>query len=84
MLKRKKSSNQVSEPDVSNLLSSAQQIRSEIIISTLEEQEEANYLYWLSLTPTQRLELHYKMITAIYKDTLMKKIKNNQKIIFSL
>ena len=53
----------------------------EIIISSLEEQEEANYLYWLSLSPVQRLELHFKMITTIYKDALMKKNRNDKKTI---
>ena len=37
-----------------------------IIISTLTEQEESNYKYWLSLTPEQRLAEHYKLLQKIY------------------
>ncbi len=43
-----------------------------IVISSVKEQEESNYNYWLSLTPIQRLEAHYKLITALYKDELKK------------
>ena len=53
-----------------------------ITISTLQGQEEANYLYWLSLTPEKRLELHYNMITHFFADELKKKI-NMDKISFS-
>lgn len=74
----------VSEPESVYLTSLRHQAEGkEIVISSLEEQEEANYLYWLSLTPVQRFELHYKMISIIYKDALMKKKKTN-KIIFKL
>ena len=53
-----------------------------ITISTLQGQEEANYLYWLSLTPEKGLELHYKMITHFFADELKKKRKKD-KISFS-
>lgn len=55
-----------------------------ICISTLKGQEEANYIYWLSLTPEERFELHYTMIIRFFSDEIEKnkKIKND-KIIFT-
>lgn len=44
----------------------------EIVFTTLEGQEEANRIYWSSLTPVRRLELHYKMISQIYHDEMIK------------
>jgi len=44
----------------------------EIVITTLEGQEEANRIFWASLTPLKRLELHYKMISHIYHDEMIK------------
>jgi len=76
---KKKNSTIVSEPEANYLSSSIKQSNDEIIISSLEGQEEANYLYWLSLSPVQRLELHYKMITGFYSDALMKKKSRNDK-----
>ncbi|MDD3876506.1 MAG: hypothetical protein PHT69_07775 [Bacteroidales bacterium] len=70
----------VSEPLVSYQHSDGQLIGRDIIISSPEVQEEANYLYWLSLTPRQRLELHYKMASVFWQDALLKK-KINRKII---
>ncbi|MCX6234325.1 MAG: hypothetical protein NT175_06310 [Bacteroidetes bacterium] len=43
-----------------------------VTISSFNEQEEANYRYWLNLTPEQRFELHYKLITQFYADVIGK------------
>jgi hypothetical protein len=81
MAKRKK--NTVSEPDVVYTVSSAHQTsNNEIIVSSLKDQEEANYRYWLSLSPEKRFELHYKMITHFFADELKKK-RSTRKISFS-
>ncbi len=69
----KSDNNNVEEPNTSY---------NTITISTLQGQEEANYLYWLSLTPEKRLELHYKMVTHFFADELKKK-RNKDKISFS-
>lgn len=54
-----------------------------ITISSLEEQDDDNYYYWLSLTPEQRLELHYNMINHNFQDQLRKNKKTSMnKIIF--
>lgn len=37
-----------------------------ITISTITEQEESNYRYWLSLTPEERWAEHYKLLKRIY------------------
>jgi len=80
MTKRKpKTTNQISEPEISYSSSLLQQTEGKLItISSLEEQEEANYKYWLSLTPLQRFQLHYKMASAFwqFKSTIKKKYKN--------
>jgi len=73
------STDSVSETQVSYQLSTGQTPDREIIISSLDEQEEANYMYWLSLTPLQRLELHYKMASAFWHDSLS--VKKSKKII---
>ncbi|OPZ99675.1 MAG: hypothetical protein BWY70_00906 [Bacteroidetes bacterium ADurb.Bin408] len=85
MPKRKKGNiKSVSEPDVNYSLSSLHKGEGiEMVISSFEEQEEANYTYWLSLTPEERFELHYKMLGVIYKENLMKK-KKNKKIKFNI
>ena len=41
-----------------------------ITVSTVKEQEEANYRCWLKMTPEQRFELHYKLITGLYADVI--------------
>jgi hypothetical protein len=38
----------------------------DIEISSVEEQEAANYKLWGSLTPEQRLELHHLLIMQVY------------------
>ena len=37
-----------------------------ITISSFKEQEESNYEYYQQLTPGQRLELHYWLITGVF------------------
>lgn len=37
-----------------------------INISSLNEQEESNYRYWLSLTPEQRWAEHFKLLLRVY------------------
>ena len=44
-----------------------------ITISSFEEQEESNYEFWAHLTPKQRIELHYHMITQFFADELEEK-----------
>jgi uncharacterized protein (UPF0262 family) len=39
-----------------------------LIFSSLQEQEEDNYRYWLSLTPEQRIERATLLITHAFKD----------------
>jgi hypothetical protein len=41
-----------------------------IIVSSIQEQEDDNYMYWASLSPEQRLELHHHMISRIYSNEL--------------
>jgi len=52
-----------------------------IFFSTLAEQEEGNYRYWLSLTPEQRLENATTLIRHIFADQLQLPRKTNR-IIF--
>lgn len=52
-----------------------------ITISSFEEQEEDNYVFWAHLTPKQRLELHFHMISGFFADELNKK-KRYHKIEF--
>jgi hypothetical protein len=42
-----------------------------ISLTKLEDHEEANYSFWRSLTPSQRLELHQIMINSLYKDEML-------------
>jgi hypothetical protein len=49
-----------------------------ITISSFEEQEESNYEFWAHLTPRQRIELHYHMITGFFADELKQKKKYNK------
>jgi hypothetical protein len=37
-----------------------------IIISSLNEQDESNYRYWLSLSPEERWAEHYKLLQRVY------------------
>ena len=37
-----------------------------ITVSSFKEQEESNYEYWKQLTPGQRLELHYWLISGAF------------------
>lgn len=37
-----------------------------ITISTITEQEESNYRYWLSLTLEERWAEHYKLLKRVY------------------
>ena len=41
-----------------------------ITISSFEEQEEDNYIFWAHLTPAQRIELHYLMISTFFWNVL--------------
>jgi pectin methylesterase-like acyl-CoA thioesterase len=56
--------NQLQEPETAYLTTD------KVVISSTEAQDEDNYCYWASLTPKQRLELHYQMITHIYSNEL--------------
>lgn len=55
-----------------------------ITFSDFKGQEEENYIFWRSLTPRQRLELHYLMIEAMYQNTTGQSNNDNSKnIIFT-
>jgi hypothetical protein len=45
-----------------------------ITMSSLKEQEELNYIYWLSLSPEERWAEHFKLLQTIYGRN-----KNNKK-----
>ena len=84
--KPKKQNNMVNEP-LADYLKSERFNESfrKVEISSMKEQEEANYLFWLSITPEQRLELHYEMISQYFKVQLNKSRKTVwNKIIFDL
>lgn len=36
----------------------------------MKEQEKSNYIFWRSLTPSQRLELHQMIIDSLYHEEL--------------
>jgi hypothetical protein len=55
--------------------------RKSITFSTLEEQERDNYLYWIGLSPEQRLEQATLLIKALYREEL-KKPADYSRIIF--
>ncbi len=62
-----KKQNQAEEPLTGyNILQPEPGLTSSLEISTTEEQESSNYLYWCNLTPEQRLALHHQFITGIY------------------
>lgn len=45
-----------------------------ITFSILEEQEKDNYLFWIGLSPEQRLEQATLLIKALYKEELEKPV----------
>jgi hypothetical protein len=59
----------------------AKSSRKRITFSTLEEQERDNYLYWIGLSPEQRLEQATLLIKALYKEEL-KQPASYKKIVF--
>jgi hypothetical protein len=77
---RKQNKNIVSEPNADYTISSKQE--NTIILSSLKEQEEANYIYWLSLTPEKRFELHYNLVTHFFSDEIKKNKNSNNNIIY--
>ena len=52
-----------------------------LTVSTVAEQEQSNYLYWLSLTPSQRIANATELIRSIYADELRKPAKTKRIII---
>lgn len=38
-----------------------------------QQMEEANYAFWRSLTPNQRLELHQIMLASLYSESMTSK-----------
>ena len=52
-----------------------------LTVSTVAEQEQSNYLYWLSLTPSQRIANATELIRSVYADELSKPAKT-KRIIF--
>lgn len=49
-----------------------------ITISSFKEQEDDNYRFWAHLTPKQRIELHYLMISYLFHDVLDSQEKDYQ------
>lgn len=56
-----------------------------LTFSDLESLEEANYRFWRSLTPRQRLELHRIMVDSLYQEKLKNNSDNpsNKELIFT-
>jgi len=52
-----------------------------LTVSSVAEQEQDNYLYWLSLSPSQRIANATELIRSIYADELSKPAKT-KRIIF--
>ena len=52
-----------------------------ITFSTNKEQEESNYLYWLSLTPEERWAEHFKLLQSVYGKIPFSK-NNRSRIVF--
>ena len=46
-----------------------------LTISTVAEQEQNNYLFWLSLSPSQRIANATELIRSVYADELTKPAK---------
>lgn len=75
--KESKQHNQAQEPEMAYLATD------KVVISSTKEQNDDNYRYWACLSPKQRLELHYRMITRIYSKELKEsRPYNEQPIIF--
>jgi uncharacterized protein (UPF0262 family) len=55
-----------------------------LIFSTLSEQEEENYRYWLSITPEQRIANTTSLIRHIFADQLRESRAHNRIIFDSL
>lgn len=53
-------------------------IKRSIKLSSLKEQEEENYRYWLSLTPEQRVANSTALIKNVFADQLKSAKKNNR------
>jgi len=49
-----------------------------IIISSVHDQEQDNYRYWLSLTPEQRIASVTQMIREIFTEELKRPRKSNR------
>jgi hypothetical protein len=49
-----------------------------IIFSTVQDQENENYLYWLSLTPEARIASVTRIIKEIYAEELAKPCSSNR------
>jgi uncharacterized protein (UPF0262 family) len=56
-------------------------VKKNITFSSTEEQEESNYRYWLSLTPLQRLELHFRLLNQLYSEEIKKNRNRRYKTI---
>ncbi len=46
-----------------------------VTISSYKEQEEANFRYWLQMSPAERLDLNHKMMLQLFSD----KIEENKR-----
>jgi hypothetical protein len=68
---------QANEPLINYLTSQAYKDSFKTItVSSFEEQAEADYIFWGHLTPEQRIELHYYLITGFFPDVLKKSKKS--------
>jgi hypothetical protein len=68
----------VKEPEISY---SVEPTSKKLTISSLASQEQDNYLYWLSLTPSQRIANVTVLIRKVYADQLNQP-GNTEHIIF--
>ncbi len=68
----------VKEPAISY---SVEPTSKKLTISSLASQEQDNYLYWLSLSPSQRIANITELIRKVYADQLSQPA-NTKRIIF--
>jgi len=71
----------VAEPELSYAVKKNKIKAMSITISSIKEQEESNYEYWIGLTPEQRWAEHFKLLQGVYGKE-KKKLKTVDRIIF--
>ena len=71
-IKKSSSQDELKEPGSTYRISPEQKDEMAITVSSYEEQEEANFRYWLQMTPAERLNLNYKMMMQLFNDKIEK------------